>query len=108
MDAEFPILLHATRLHLGALLAAMAAIFIWWLMRFTTLGFAIRAVGENPRAANYAGHNITKVIILTAMISGGLAGLAGVGEAAGLEQSASLIGNRLFPLIAGGSDKIYS
>ncbi len=84
MDAEFPILLRATRLHLGALLAAVAAVFVWWLMRFTTLGFAIRAVGESPRAANYAGHNITKVIILTALISGGLAGLAGVGEAAGL------------------------
>jgi len=82
--AEFPILLHATRLHLGVLLAALAALFLWWLMRFTTLGFAIRAVGENPRAARYAGLNITRVIILTAMISGGLAGLAGVGEAAGL------------------------
>ncbi len=84
MDAEFPILLQATRLHLGVLLAVLAALLVWWLMRFTTLGFAIRAVGENPRAAAYAGHNITKVIMLTALISGGLAGLAGVGEAAGL------------------------
>jgi len=82
--AEFPILLHATRLHLGVLLAALAAVFLWWLMRFTTLGFAIRAVGENPRAARYAGLSITRVIVATAMISGGLAGLAGVGEAAGL------------------------
>ena len=84
MDAEYPILLRATRLHLGVLLAAVAAVFVWWMMRFTTLGFAIRAVGENPRAAAYAGHNITRVVILTALISGGLAGLAGVGEAAGL------------------------
>ena len=84
MDAEYPILLSATRLHLGVLLAAVAAVFVWWMMRFTTLGFAIRAVGENPRAAAYAGHNITRVVILTALISGGLAGLAGVGEAAGL------------------------
>ena len=84
MDAEFPILLRATRLHLGVLLAAVAAVSVWWMMRFTTLGFAIRAVGENPRAAAYAGHNITRVVILTALISGGLAGLAGVGEAAGL------------------------
>jgi simple sugar transport system permease protein len=84
MEAEFPILLHATRLHLGVLLAAIAAVFVWWLMRFTTLGFAIRAVGQNPRASAYAGHNITAVIMLTALISGGLAGLAGVGEAAGL------------------------
>lgn len=84
MDAEFPILLHATRLHLGVLLAAIAAVFVWWLMRFTTLGFSIRAVGENAHAAAYAGHNVTAVIMFTALISGGLAGLAGVGEAAGL------------------------
>jgi simple sugar transport system permease protein len=84
MDAEFPILLSATRLHLGVLVAGLAAILVWWLMRFTTLGFAIRAVGENARAAAFAGQNITKVIMLTALISGGLAGLAGVGEAAGL------------------------
>ncbi len=84
LDAEFPILLTATRLHLGVLIAAVAAVMVWGLMRFTTLGFAIRVVGENARAAAYAGHNITKVILLTALISGGLAGLAGVGEAAGL------------------------
>ena len=84
MEAEFPILLARTRLHLGVLVAAGSAVLIWFLMRFTTLGFAIRAVGENARAAAYAGHNITKVVLLTALISGGLAGLAGVGEAAGL------------------------
>ena len=84
MEAEFPILLPATRLHLGVLLAAVAAVFVWWLMRFTTLGFAIRAVGENPRAAAYAGLGVGRVVLLTALISGALAGLAGVGEAAGL------------------------
>ena len=83
-DAEFPVLLHATRLHLGVLLAAVATVLVWWLMRFTTLGFAIRAVGENPRAAAYAGFDVGRIIVLTALISGGLAGLAGVGEAAGL------------------------
>ena len=63
IDAEYPILLHATRLHLGVLLAAVAAVAVWWMMRFTTLGFAIRAVGENPRAAAYAGHNITRALL---------------------------------------------
>ncbi len=84
MEAEFPILLARTRLHLGVLVAGGSAVLIWLLMRFTTLGFAIRAVGENARAAAYAGHSITRVVLLTALISGGLAGLAGVGEAAGL------------------------
>ncbi|MFQ5957994.1 MAG: ABC transporter permease [Alphaproteobacteria bacterium] len=84
MDAEFPVLVSATRLHLGVALAAVAALAVWFVMRYTTLGFAIRAVGENPRAARHGGIAIGRVTLLTALISGGLAGLAGVGEVAGL------------------------
>ncbi len=84
MDAEYPMLLHATRLHLGVLLAAAGALLTWLLMTRTTLGFAIRAVGENPRAAAHGGIRIGRVVLLTACVSGGLAGLAGVGEVAGL------------------------
>ena len=84
MDAEFPILLHRTRLHLGVLLALLAAPAVWWIMRRTTLGFSIRAVGENPVASRYAGISTGGVIMMTAMLSGALAGLAGVGEVAGL------------------------
>jgi len=82
--AEFPILLEPTRLHLGVLIAALAALAVWLIMTRTTLGFAIRAVGENPRAAHYSGIPITRVVLATAAISGGLAGLAGVGEVGGL------------------------
>lgn len=84
MDAEFPILLKATRLHLGVVLAALATPLAWFLMNHTTLGFKINAVGENPEAARYAGINIPVIVVITAAISGGLAGLAGVGEVAGL------------------------
>jgi simple sugar transport system permease protein len=84
MDAEYPMLLQATRLHLGVLLAALGALLTWLLMTRTTLGFAIRAVGENPRAAAHGGIAIGRVVLLTAFVSGGLAGLAGVGEVAGL------------------------
>jgi simple sugar transport system permease protein len=84
MEAEFPVLLQATRLHLGVLLAGIGALVMWFVMRATTLGFAIRAVGENPRAARHGGINIVRTVLLTALISGGLAGLAGVGEVAGL------------------------
>ena len=84
MDAEFPILLRATRLHLGVLLAFIAAAGTWLLMRRTTLGFAIQAVGENAVAARYAGFGVGGVILTTAAVSGALAGLAGVGEVAGL------------------------
>ena len=84
MEAEFPILLPATRLHLGVLLAALAAPVVWVMMNYTTLGFGIQAVGENPKAARYAGIRIATVVVVTAVVSGALAGLAGVGEVAGL------------------------
>ncbi len=84
MDAEFPMLLHASRMHLGVLLAGIGAVLTWLLMNRTTLGFAIRAVGENRRAAAHGGIVIGRVVMLTAAVSGGLAGLAGVGEVAGL------------------------
>ena len=77
-------LLATTRLHLGVLLAAVATLGVWFLMRVTTLGFAIRAVGENPRAARHGGIDILRTTLFAAAISGGLAGLAGVGEVAGL------------------------
>ncbi len=84
MEAEFPILLAATRLHLGVLLALLAAPLTWFVMRRTTLGFDIRAVGENPTAARYAGIGIPAVITITAVMSGALAGLAGVSEVGGI------------------------
>jgi ABC-type uncharacterized transport system permease subunit len=84
IDAEYPVLLGATRLHLGVLLAGLAAIAIWLLIRWTTLGFQIRAVGANPRAAAHGGIAVGRVMLLAAAISGALAGLAGVGEVAGL------------------------
>jgi simple sugar transport system permease protein len=84
MDAEFPILLARTRLHLGVALALVSTVLVWLLMTRTTLGFAIRAVGENARAAAHAGIPVNRVVFVTALISGGLAGLAGVGEVAGM------------------------
>jgi ABC-type uncharacterized transport system permease subunit len=84
MEAEFPILLAGTRLHLGVLLAFLAAPAVWFLMRRTTLGFAIRAVGENAEAAAYAGFPVARVVLGTALISGALAGLAGAGEVGGV------------------------
>ncbi len=82
--AEFPILLARTRLHLGVLMALLAAPVAWFVMQRTTLGFNIRAVGENPTAARYAGINIPWTITATALLSGALAGLAGVGEVGGI------------------------
>jgi len=52
-------------------------------MKFTVLGFDIRAVGANARAAAFAGVSVTRTVVLVALLSGGLAGLAGAIEVAG-------------------------
>ncbi len=83
--AEFPNLWRGTRLHLGVLVGALAAVATWLLVRWTTLGFAIDAVGENARAAHHAGLDVQRVTLSAAAISGALAGLAGVGEVGGIQ-----------------------
>jgi ABC-type uncharacterized transport system permease subunit len=72
------------RMHIGFFIAIGAAVFIWWLMFRTTLGFELRTVGANPNAARYAGVNITRNIVITMAISGALAGLAGSIEVLGV------------------------
>ena len=74
----------ALRVHLGLIVALIAAALVSWLLFRTTTGFEFRAVGANPSAARYAGMSITKVYILVMMIAGGLAGLAGTGQVLGV------------------------
>jgi simple sugar transport system permease protein len=82
--ADFPILMEGTRLHLGVVFAALAAPLVWILIRRTTLGFAINAVGENAEASAYGGIRVNRVLLTAAAISGGLAGLAGICEVGGI------------------------
>ncbi len=84
LSAQLP-RLGATRIHyptllLGLLAAVLADIFI----RRTRWGFEIRVTGENPEAARYAGMNYLRTAVLVMAISGALAGIAGVGEVAGI------------------------
>jgi general nucleoside transport system permease protein len=72
------------RFHWGFFLAVLVAFGIWYLLFKTTVGFEIRTAGANPNAARYAGIKITRIIVLTMFLSGGLAGLAGVNEVLGL------------------------
>lgn len=74
----------ALRIHLGLIVALVAAGFIHWLLFRTTTGFEFRAVGANPSAARYAGMSITKTYVLVMVISGALAGLAGTGQVLGV------------------------
>lgn len=83
-DAQFPILPGTDQLHLGVIIALLAVPAIWFVMNRTVFGFTIKAVGENARAATYAGIDTAKVILATAALSGSLAGLAGVGEVGGV------------------------
>ncbi|MFV2092606.1 MAG: ABC transporter permease [Hyphomicrobiales bacterium] len=84
-EGLWPPLLAKGRLHMGFVFAIAAAFLAWVLMRFTRWGYEIRAVGYNPKAASFAGISVGSTVIRTAMISGGLAGLAGVSEVAGLK-----------------------
>lgn len=71
-------------LHWGVVIAPLVAVFIWWVIYKTTFGFEVRTVGQNMKAARYAGINVNRTIILTMAIAGGLAGLAGAIETLGL------------------------
>ncbi len=72
------------RFNMGFIMALLAAWFVYWLLFKTTLGYEIRTVGQNPRAAKYAGMSVSKTIVLTMVISGGLAALAGVTDILGV------------------------
>lgn len=68
----------------GFILALIVALIVWWLLYRTTLGYEIRTVGLNSSAAQYAGIRVARMIILTMMISGLLAGLGGSVETLGI------------------------
>lgn len=83
--AKYPILLARSRFHLGILIALLAVLVIWFINNKTTFGYQNKAVGVNLRAARFGGIHTNAVILWTALISGGLAGLAGVGELCALQ-----------------------
>lgn len=89
-EARLPRLVQGLRLHWGFALALISAALVWLIQTRTTLGFEMRAVGHNPVAARFAGMSVTAVLIKTALISGGLAALAGWSEVAGLKGHLSL------------------
>lgn len=80
---ELTRLLPQTRLHTGLLWAIALALAQWLLLRRTAPGLALRATGANARAAAFAGVPVTRTLLLVALLSGALAGLAGAVELAG-------------------------
>jgi ABC-type uncharacterized transport system permease subunit len=73
-----------TRLHLGALLAVVLAFLVYILLWRTTLGYRIRAVGQNPYASRYGGIRVRRQIVIALLLSGAFAGLAGAIQVYGL------------------------
>jgi len=82
-DVELPKLVERTRVHGGLLIAVALAGIAWAVLRLTTFGFEVRAVGASARAARFAGVPVTRTILLVALASGAVAGLAGAIEVAG-------------------------
>jgi general nucleoside transport system permease protein len=76
-NADLPILIEGTRLHLGVVVALIAAVAAWIFLWRTTLGYRIRAVGASAPAARYAGISVPRMTTLAMMISGAMCGLAG-------------------------------
>src|SRR3712207_1950027 len=84
-EAVLPQLVPRLRVHAGLLLGLAAALALHVVLKRTVWGYEIRAVGENPAAANYAGIPVAATLLRVGFLSGALAGLAGAGEAAGLK-----------------------
>ncbi|WP_024285259.1 ABC transporter permease [Cellulomonas sp. KRMCY2] len=86
--AAFPLLLGPSfRLHLGFVIALLAAVAVWWLMERSVLGFQFRAVGANQRAARTAGIRVNLVFVLVMLTAGGLAGLGGAAQILGTDKT---------------------
>ncbi|MCK4542444.1 MAG: ABC transporter permease [Spirochaetales bacterium] len=83
--AFYPVLLARSRFHFGIPMAFLMVLVIWFINTKTVFGYQAKGVGVNIRAARFGGINTGRVILKTALISGGLAGLAGVGEVCAIQ-----------------------
>ncbi|MCB8945277.1 MAG: ABC transporter permease [Ardenticatenaceae bacterium] len=71
-------------LHLGVVFGLITAVIVWWILNRSRWGYEIKLIGDNPEAARYAGINIIRNIVLVMMVSGAIAGLAGMSEITGV------------------------
>ncbi len=82
-SATLPILIERTRIHIGIPIAFLISVGAWLILQRHVFGFHIKLMGAAPRAAHFAGVSTNRMVVLCLGISGALAGLAGVFEAAG-------------------------
>lgn len=83
-SAIFPKLIPRSRLHLGFILAMLVIFALWFVLTRTAFGLKMRAIGLNAKAAGFAGIHVNRTILIAALVSGGIAGLAGANEVAGI------------------------
>ena len=84
-DSAILSLLPGSRIHTETLILALITVVLLTIVIYKTrFGYEVRVIGENPDAAKYAGIDFTRTTLLIMIISGGMAGLAGVGEVAGI------------------------
>ena len=81
---QLPVLTDVAKLHVGFLIALVAAVACYVIIEKTPLGFELRALGFNPTALRFKGTNVTRTVLMVMLISGGLAALAGVSEIFGV------------------------
>jgi simple sugar transport system permease protein len=81
--ATMPILIEGSRVHLGCVFALVVVALAWFVLARTLMGFEIRVVGAASKAARFAGFDADRVVVFTFVVSGALAGLAGIIEVAG-------------------------
>jgi simple sugar transport system permease protein len=84
-SAEFPQLIERSRLHMGFVIAIVLIALAWWVLTRTATGLRIRAVGLSPHAARFAGIRVERTLLRVALVSGAIAGIAGVSEIAGMQ-----------------------
>lgn len=84
-SAMLPKLVPRSRLHLGFIFALVAVGVLWFIISRTGFGLKMRAVGLGKPAARFAGVNVERTVLISALVSGGIAGIAGMVEVAGIQ-----------------------
>jgi len=81
---DYPVIAPGSRVHFGLFVGVVVMVALWWIITRTPLGLRLRAVGLGKDAARFMGVNVARTALVAALVSGGIAGLAGVGEVAGI------------------------
>lgn len=84
-SAEFPTLLDRSRVHVGFVVAIVVILVAWFVLARTSAGLRLRAAGLSPHGARFAGIDVPRTLLRAALVSGAIAGIAGVSEVAGIQ-----------------------